>query len=85
MSPGAQVVTLHRTISHGIVSRHDAGCRRWRQTAYDLRLQPRTQLSGNHPAGSRRASVFPLASPCRRDLSSTEGKLHQAGKAYSSE
>ena len=27
------------TFSHGsIVSRHDAGCRRWRQTAYDLRL-----------------------------------------------
>src|SRR6218665_1955433 len=47
-----------RTFSHGsIVSRHDAGCLRWRQTAYDLRLQPRTQLSGSHPAGSRRASV----------------------------
>ena len=35
-----------RTFSHGcIVSRHDAGCRRWRRTACDLRLQPRTQLS----------------------------------------
>src|SRR6218665_3256929 len=53
-----------RTFSHGsIVSRHDAGCRRWRQTACDLRLQPRTQLSESHPAGSRRASVFPITSP----------------------
>src|SRR6218665_3686369 len=52
------------TFSHGsIVSRHDAGCRRWRQTACDLRLQPRIQLSRSHPAGSRRASVFPLTSP----------------------
>src|SRR6218665_1519434 len=53
-----------RTFSHGcVVSRHDAGCRRWRQTACDLQLQPRTQLSGNHPAGSRHTSAFPLTSP----------------------
>src|SRR6218665_3895058 len=52
-----------RTFSPGsIVSRHDAGCRRWRQTAYDLRLLPRTQLSESHSAGSRRASVFPITS-----------------------
>src|SRR6218665_2404489 len=31
--------------------------------ACDLRLQPRTQLSGSHPAGSRRASIFPITSP----------------------
>src|SRR6218665_3461371 len=63
LSPGAKVVT-RGLFSHGSnVSRLDAGCRRWRQTICDLRLQPRTQMSGSHPAGSCRASIFPLTSP----------------------